>query len=61
MMWRYTTDEFLCDCRRYWSVQTKNRSADSTAPCVTSGPYPPSRSNNYSFLMPGARKAFETR
>lgn len=46
--------------RRYWSVQMKNSSADSTAPCATSGPYPPTRSNNYSFLMPGARKAFET-
>ncbi|KAJ9583139.1 hypothetical protein L9F63_022518, partial [Diploptera punctata] len=47
--------------RWYWSVQTKNRSADSTAPSSTPGPYPPSRNNNYSFLMPGARKAFETR
>jgi len=41
MMWRYTTEEFCSDCRRYWSVQTKNRSADSMAPCATSGPYPP--------------------
>ncbi|PNF26529.1 hypothetical protein B7P43_G13971 [Cryptotermes secundus] len=46
--------------RRYWSLETKNRAADGTTASSTSGPYPPSRNNNYSFLMPGARKAFET-
>jgi hypothetical protein len=57
----YVTMEFFCNCRRYWLVETKNRAANSTAPSSTPGPYPPSRNNNYSFLMPGVRKAFETR
>jgi hypothetical protein len=57
----YTVEEYDCNCRRYWSLETKNRAADNTAASSTAGPYPPTRNNNYSFLMPGARKSFETR
>nr|CAD7601352.1 unnamed protein product [Timema genevievae] len=47
--------------RRYWSTQLKNTIADSTSPSNCE-PYPPNRNNNnFSFLVPGVQKVFETR